>query len=105
MGRSTFTATARAHAVAFDLAAMHLRDRGGGDRRTEARKRLRDRAFERGRDHGLGLALRKRRQTVLQAFEVARHHDADDVGTGGEELPKLEISGSKPGQRPRQPRS
>ena len=36
-----------AHAVALDLAAMHLRDRGRGDRRAEARKGLRHRAFQR----------------------------------------------------------
>ena len=50
------------HAVAFDFAAMHLRDRGGRDRRAEARKRFCHRAFERGGDDGLRLALGKRRQ-------------------------------------------
>ena len=94
-----------AHAVALGLAAMHLRDRGGRDRRTEARKGLRHRAFQRGRDDGLGLGLRKRRQAVLQAFEVARHDHADHVGPRGQELPELEISGSEPRQRARQPRT
>ena len=49
------------------------------------------RAFQRGRDHGFGLGLRERRQPVLQAFEVARQHDADHVGPGGEKLSELEI--------------
>ena len=40
---------------------------------------------------GLGLGLRKRRQPVLQAFQVARHHDADHVGPGGQKLSELEI--------------
>ena len=103
-GRSTLTATG-AHAVALDLAAMHLRDRGGGDRGAEARKRLRHRAFQRGRDDGFGLGLRERRQAVLQAFQVARHEHADHVGPCGKELAELEISGPEPRQRARQPRA
>jgi hypothetical protein len=83
---------------------MHLRDRGCGNRRTEAHKRLRHRAFQRLRDDGLGFGLRKRRQPVLQAFQIARHHDADDVGPGGEKLSELEIGRTEPGQRARQPR-
>ncbi len=94
-----------AHAVMFDLAAMHLCDRGGGDRRPEADKRLCHRAFQRLRDHGLGLGLRKRRQPVLQAFQIARHRDADDVGPGRQKLSELEIGRSEPGQRARQPRA
>ncbi len=84
---------------------MHLRDRGRGDRGAEARKRLRYRAFQRLRDHGFGLGLRKRRQPVLQAFQIARHHDADHVGPRGEKLSELEIGRSEPGQRARQPRT
>ena len=94
-----------AHAVALDLAAMHLRDRGGGDRRPEARKGLRHRAFQRCRDHGLGFALRERRQPVLQAFQVARHRDADHVGPGREKLSELEVGRPEPRQRARQPRT
>ena len=94
-----------AHAVALGLAAMNLRDRGGGDRRTEARKRLRYRAFQRLRDDGFGLGLRERRQPVLQAFQVARHHDADHVGPGGEKLPEFQIGRTQPRQRARQPRA
>lgn len=93
------------YAVALDLATMHLRDRGGGDRGPQAGKDLRQRPFQRLRDHGLGLLLRERRQPVLQAFEIARHDDADHVGSGGEELPELEVGGPEPRQRAGQPRA
>ena len=55
----------------LDRRAMHLRDRGGGDRRAEARKDRGDRPAERGGDRRFGLGLRKRRHLILQAFEVA----------------------------------
>jgi len=48
--------------------------------------------------------LRKRWQPVLQAFQIARHGDADDVGPGGEELTEFEIGGAHPFQRARQAR-
>ena len=92
-------------AVPQHLAAMHLRDRGRGHRRSQARKGLRHRAFQRCRNNGLGLLLRERRQAVLQAFEIARHHDADHVGPRGEELSELEIGRPQPCQRARQPRA
>ena len=57
------------------------------------------------RDHGFGLGLRKRRQPVLQAFQVARHDDADHVGPRGEKLSELEIGRPEPRQRARQPRA
>jgi hypothetical protein len=66
---------------------------------------LRQRPFQRLRDDGFGFLLCERRQPVLQAFEIARHRDADHVGTGREELPELEIGGPEPGQRARQPRA
>ena len=40
-GRRTFTATGLRSPSVVDLGAMHLRDRGGGDRRAEARHRPR----------------------------------------------------------------
>jgi hypothetical protein len=49
--------------------------------------------------------VRKRRQAVLQAFEIARHHDADHVGAGGEKLAEFQVGRSHPLQRPRQPRA
>ena len=94
-----------AHAVCLDLAAMYLRDRGRRHRRAEARKSLCHGPFQRCRDHGLGLCLRKRRQPVLQAFQIARHGDADDIGARGQELSELEIGGTEPRQRARQPRA
>ncbi len=93
------------HAVPLGFAAMHLRDRRRGDRGTEARKRLRYRTLQRQRNGGLGFALRKRRQPVLQAFQIARHDDADHIGPCGEKLPKLEIGGPEPRQRARQMRT
>ena len=89
-GRSTFTATACAMPSVSISAAMHLRDRGRRHRWAEARKGLRQRPFQRRRDHGLGFALRKRRQPVLQAFQIARHGDADDVGPRRKELSELD---------------
>jgi hypothetical protein len=80
-----------AHAVALGLATMHLCDGSRGHRRPEAYECLRHRAVQRRSDDGLGLGLRKRRQPVLKAFEVARHRDADDVGPGREKLSELQI--------------
>ena len=94
-----------ADAVTFGFAAMHLRDRGRRDRGAEARKRLRHRAFQRYRDHGLGFALRKRRQPVLQAFQIARHDHADHVGPRRQKLSEFQVSRPQPRQRARQSRS
>jgi hypothetical protein len=84
LGRSTFTAT---------------------DFRTPSRKGLRHRSFQRRRDHGFGFGLRKRRQAILQAFQVTRHRDADHIGPRRQELAEFQIGGSQPRQRPRQPRA
>ena len=94
-----------AHAIALDLGAMHLGDRSGGDRRPEADKGFCQRAFQRKRDDGLGFGLRKRRQPVLQGFQIARHRDADHVGPGRQKLAELEVSGAEPRQRARQTRA
>ena len=56
-------------------------------------------------DHGLGFGLRKRRQPVLQGFQIARHRDADHVGPGRQKLAELEVSGAEPRQRARQTRA
>ncbi len=87
-----------------DLATMHLRNRGGGDSGTEARKHLAQRLAERRRDRRLGFGLRKRRHLVLQAFEIARERDADDIGPGRQELAELDVARAKPGERSRKPR-
>ena len=105
IGAQHFYGDGFAHAVALGLATMHLRDRSRGNRRPEVRKRLRHRAFQRGGNDGLGLILRKRRQPVLQGFEIARHCDTDHVGPGGQELSELEIGRAEPCQRARQPRT
>ena len=99
IGPKHFHRDRAAHTVALHLAAMHLGDGGCGNRGPEARKRLCQWAFQRCRDHRLGLHLRKGWQPVLQAFQVACHEDADHVGTGGEKLPELEVGRSHSGQR------
>jgi hypothetical protein len=90
-------------AVLEHLGAMHLGDRGGGDRRAEASKYLLDRCAERARHRGLGLRLRERRHTVLQAFEIARERRADDIGPGRQELAELDVARAEPCQRRREP--
>ena len=88
-----------ARAVVLDFGAMHLRDRGGGDRRAEAREHRIERPVEGGHDGRFRLILRERRQLVLQAFEVERDRRADHVRPRGEELPELDVSGPEPCQR------
>ena len=57
-----------------------------------------------GGDHGcLRRALWERRQPVLQAFQIARHHHPDHVGPGGEKLSELDISWPQPRQRGGEP--
>ena len=85
------------------LGAMHLRDRGRGDRRAERRVGLRQRLAERGHDHGLGLGLRERRHLVLQRFQIARQRDADDVGPRRQELAELDVGRPELGQRGGEP--
>ena len=92
-----------ADAVFLDFGAMHLRDGCGGDRFAEARKHLCHRPLEGVGDHGFGLRLRKRRQTILQILKIARHRDANHVGTGGEKLAELDVSWAKPSQCAGQP--
>ena len=87
-----------------DGGAMHLRDRGGGNRGPEARKHRGHRLVERGGDHRFGLGLRERRHPVLQAFEVAGQYGADDVRPRCQKLTELHIGRAEPGQRHRQPR-
>ena len=61
------------------------------------------RLAERGDDCGFRFGLRKRRQLVLQAFQVARDRMADHVGAGGEELAELDVSRPQPCQRGGEP--
>ena len=85
------------------LGAMHLRDRGRGDRRAERRVGLRQRLAERGDDHRLGLGLRERRHLVLQRFQIARQRHADDVGPRRQELAELDVGRPELGQRGGEP--
>ena len=82
---------------------MHLRNRGGRDRRTEAREQAGKRFREGRRNGSLGLRHRKRRHPVLQAAEVLRQRGTDHVRPGGEELPELHIGGAERAKRRREP--
>ena len=83
---------------------VDLRDRGGGDRLAEARRRAR-RAGARAPLSTIahGLLARERRHAVLQPLEVARDGDADDVGPGRQELAELDVGRAEPRQRRREP--
>jgi len=79
--------------------AMNLRNRGGGNRRAEARENRVDRFAEGGGDRRLCVGLGKWRHAVLQALEVARQRGADHVRPGREKLPKFDIARPELSQR------
>ena len=81
------------------LGLMHLRDRSGGDRGTELGIERIDGRAQRLLDGGARLALRERRQPVLQRGEIAGKLPADQVVAGGEKLAELDVRGPKRGQR------
>ena len=92
-----------AAAIGRDLGAMHLRDRGGRDRRAERREqrrtaaaRTRPRSCARPRPAGTA-------PSCPAAFEVARQHDADHVRPRRQELAELHVGGTEPGQGRGQP--
>src|SRR5262245_20201205 len=87
-----------ARTAGLNLGAVHLRDRGRRDCRSEARIDLRDRFIERGRHGRLRLGLRERRHLVLQAFEVVSDRGADDIRPCREKLAELDIGGTEPRQ-------
>ena len=103
-GRNTLTATARRPLAVVDLGAMHLRDRGSGDRRTEAFKDRPDRLAERGGDRRFRILLRNGRHLVLKSFQIVGERGADDIRAGREELAELDIARTKARQRGRQSR-
>src|SRR3972149_1669287 len=78
---------------------MHLRDRGGGDRRTELDVELVDRRAQSLLDRFPRLALREGRQAVLEGGKIAGQLAADDVVAGGEELPELDVGWPERGER------
>ncbi len=86
-----------------DFGAMHLRDRGGGDRRTERRKNRADRLAERLGDRRFRLRLRERRHLVLQPLQIVGERGADHVRAGRQKLTELDIARTEPGQRGGQP--
>ena len=70
----------------------------------KSREQLVDRSAEGDLDHARRLVAREGRHAVLQAFEIARRGDADDVGARRQELPELDVGRPEPRQRRRQPR-
>ena len=93
-----------AAAVGHDLGAMHLRDRGGGDRRAEAREqlasaacrtRLRPRASASACGNGAILSCRLSRSRASRG--------ADHVRPRRQELAELHVGGPEPGQRGGEP--
>ena len=95
-GRSTLTATAAA-LRRRDFGAMHLRDRGGGDRRAEGDEQTRRAACSKApHDRGLGDGLRERRHLVLQALEIVGERRADDIGPRRQELAELDVGRPEP---------
>ena len=105
LGRSTLTATdlrTPSRSVSPRCTCAIEAAATGGPRLTNAcaTGRSSDAAID-----GLGFGLRKRRQPVLQGFQIARHRDADHVGPGRQKLSELEIGRAEPRQRARQPRA
>ncbi len=81
------------------LRLVHLRDRGGGDRRPELGVKLVDRRAERLLDRRARLALREGRQAILEGGQIAGELAADDVVAGGEELAELDVGRPERGER------
>ena len=83
---------------------MDLRDGGGGDRLAEFEKKLVDGTAERDLDHAHRFRAGEGRHAVLQALQVAGRRDADDVGTGRQELAEFHVRRPEPRQRLREAR-
>ena len=73
-------------------ALVDLRDRRGGDWRTDMREQARRRSAEGVLDLGQCKRGREGRQAILQARELLRLPGADQVGPRGEELPELDVA-------------
>ena len=84
--------------------AVNLGDRRGRDRLTKHLEELVERALQRCLDGLDRLRAREGRHPVLQALEVTRHRDPDDVGSRRQELPELDVGGPEPRQGRREPR-
>ena len=71
---------------------MHLGNGGGGHGLAQFFEQFRNRFAQCLFDDGFGLFQRKRRQAVLQAFQIPRHANAHDIGAGGEKLSEFHIA-------------
>ncbi len=94
MGHAAFDAGPqhldRHPAAVGEQGGVGLRQRGGGDRRTELDEQALDRAAEGALHLAPGLIDREGRQGVLQAAQVAGEFDPEDVGAGGQHLAQLD---------------
>ncbi len=81
---------------------MHLRDGSSRDRLAERQEARRQRFAEFAFDDRLRGVGRKRRQTILQRLQRARHVRPDQIGPRRQHLPELHISGTETFQRLRQ---
>ena len=88
----------------LDAGAMHLRDRGGGDRLAEIdTKIIGQRPRESRLDHADGDVAREWLHAVLQGLKLARHLLSDHVWTSRQGLAKLDVGGAEPRHRRRKP--
>ena len=86
-----------------DLGAMHLRDRGGGDRGPNAANASFSGLPSAAVTTASASRARERRHLVLQAFEIAGERDADHVGPRRQELAELHVGRAELGQRGGEP--
>ena len=74
-----------------DFGAVNLRDRRRRDGLAEFRENSFEPRAERGFDCCDSLLARKRRDAILQFLQLRGRRDADDVRSGREELPELDV--------------
>ena len=102
-GAKNFTATGLRAPSDVDLGAVHLCDRGGGDRRPEARiDRARAACRRRPAMAASASACGNGAMLVLQAFQIVRDLRADHIRARGQELAELDVSGPELGRVRRQ---
>ena len=78
---------------------MHLRNRGGGDRRTEAGKHRIEGLAERSGHRRFRLLLRERRHLVLQPLQIVGERRPHDVRARRQKLAELDVARAEPRER------
>jgi len=77
---------------------VHLRDRGGGNRRAEFAEQLADIPFEIVADDPAGDIVGEGWKAVLKRLELEGAARANEVRPCGEELPEFDVAGSERGK-------